>query len=94
MNTITEHRDCTGLLTEDTTERIDRLKNTLSLMESLFDAKKEMRGDPNVTAKEMVSFFSSLLEEVRRIQSEIHEPGGIFSVSEVINGLKYIRNKS
>lgn len=94
MSDVTEYRDYTGLLTEDTTERIKNLKNTLSLMELLLDAKKEMRGEPNVPAKEMLSFFTLLLDETKRVQSEIHEPGGIFSVSEVINGLKCIRDEN
>lgn len=94
MNNTTEHRDYTGVLTENTTERIKRLKNTLSLMGELLEAKETMRNDAGVSAKEMASFFMGLLEEVQRIQSEISEPGGIFSLSEVINGLKCIRDKN
>ncbi|MEL5512368.1 hypothetical protein PTR77_08555 [Serratia bockelmannii] len=94
MSNVTEYRDYTGLLTENTTERIKRLKNTLSLMGELLEAKETMRNDAGVSAKEMASFFMGLLEEVQRIQSEISEPGGIFSLSEVINGLKFIRDKN
>lgn len=92
MNANKESHNYFALVSEDTADRIDRLSNVVLLMKDLLDAKKEYEGgETNLPAKELESFFSLVFDEVQATQNELCNVGGVFSVSEVINGLRLVR---
>ncbi|EOX0265243.1 hypothetical protein AB2888_11615 [Escherichia coli] len=85
------NRDYCWLLSEDSNDRLEKVIDITGMVETLLDAKAEMKVDNMILAKQMGSLFSILYGELKSIKADLYEPGGIFSQNDIQGGLEYIR---
>lgn len=85
------NRDYCWLFSEDSNDRLEKVIDITGMVETLLDAKAEMKYDNVILAKQMGSLFSILYGELLSIKADLYEPGGIFSQNDIQNGLELIR---
>lgn len=85
------NRDYCWLFSEDSNDRLEKVIDITGMVETLLDAKAEMKVDNMILAKQMGSLFSILYGELKSIKADLYEPGGIFSQNDIHGGLEYIR---